>query len=129
MIALISILGLICIAVGQTSTQTAPAATTGPPEHVTAPTPAHGVPAEGPFFPPSYPVRPPGDPAVVERGKHTFGANCGFCHGSDARGGSTGPNLVRSQLVLDDQHGELVGAVIREGRLAKGMPKFNMSEE
>jgi cytochrome c oxidase cbb3-type subunit III len=128
-IASLFITGLICIAAAQTPAQTPPpAATPTTPERAPARAPAHGVPAEGPFFPPSYPVRPPADPAIVQRGKQVFIVSCGFCHGTDARGGSTGPNLVRSQLVLDDQHGELIGTVIRDGRLAKGMPKFEMSE-
>jgi mono/diheme cytochrome c family protein len=112
------VLGLLCMGLAQTQTQTAPAP---------AAPPTHGA-AAGPMFPPSYPVRPPADPVVVQRGKQIFGANCGFCHGSDARGGSTGPNLIRSQLVLDDQHGELIGVVVHEGRLAKGMPKFSMAD-
>jgi cytochrome c oxidase cbb3-type subunit 3 len=73
----------------------------------------------------AYPVRPPADPAAVARGKQTFGVSCAFCHGSDARGGETGPNLVRSQLVLDDQHGETIAPTIINGRVEKGMPKFD----
>ena len=37
---------------------------------------------------------------------------CAFCHGDDARGGDGGPNLLRSQIVLDDQKGELIGNVV-----------------
>ena len=88
-----------------------------------APTTSPTVPAR--FMAPAYPVRPPADPAAVARGKQTFGVSCGFCHGSDARGGETGPNLVRSQLVLDDQHGEVIAPVIMNGRVDKGMPKFD----
>ncbi len=73
----------------------------------------------------AYPVRSPEDPAAVARGKQTFGVSCGFCHGSDARGGETGPNLVRSQLVLDDQHGETIAPTIMNGRVDRGMPKFD----
>src|SRR5947208_7274597 len=54
----------------------------------------------------AYPQRPPADPAAVERGRGMFSVNCAFCHGSDARGGEGGPNLIRSQMVLNDQHGE-----------------------
>ena len=43
---------------------------------------------------------------MVERGKALYGVNCNFCHGSDARGGEGGPNLLRSELVLNDQNGE-----------------------
>lgn len=75
----------------------------------------------------SYPERAAGDAAEVARGKTIYSVNCGFCHGSDARGGETGPNLIRSQLVLNDKTGELIGPVITEGRLEKGMPKFELT--
>jgi mono/diheme cytochrome c family protein len=78
----------------------------------------------GPDFP-----RPPGDPAAIGRGKQIFSANCSFCHGSDARGGEGGPNLLRSPIVLNDQHGELIAAVVLNGRVEKGMPKFNITLE
>ena len=47
-----------------------------------------------------YPIRPPGDPAAIERGKALYGVNCQFCHGADTRGGDSGPSLLRSGLVL-----------------------------
>lgn len=75
---------------------------------------------------PAYPTRPPADPAAVTRGRQVFSANCSFCHGSDARGGENGPNLIRSQLVLDDKDGELITAVVQSGRVSKGMPKFDL---
>lgn len=62
---------------------------------------------------------------MVERGKAIYGVHCTFCHGADARGGSGGPNLIRTSVVLNDQNGELIGPVIREGR--EGMPKFDMT--
>jgi cytochrome c oxidase cbb3-type subunit 3 len=74
-----------------------------------------------------YAVRPPADPAVVQRGRSTFSANCSFCHGSDARGGEQGPNLIRSQTVLDDKDGELIAKVVQNGRPDKGMPKFDLT--
>jgi cytochrome c oxidase cbb3-type subunit III len=86
-----------------------------------APPPPHPAPA--------YWERPPADPAVVQRGKQIFSANCSFCHGSDARGGEGGPNLTRSQLVLDDQNGERIAVVVQNGRPEKGMPKFDLSTE
>lgn len=71
----------------------------------------------------------PPDPAAVDRGQKLFVANCAFCHGSTANGGSTGPDLVRSVLVLHDQGtGQEIGKVILNGRPDKGMPKFNMAE-
>jgi len=76
----------------------------------------------------AYPQRKE-DEAAVERGRATFSTNCAFCHGADIRGGDGGPSLLRSQLVLDDQKGELIGPVIRSGRADRGMPAFALSPE
>ena len=70
--------------------------------------------------------RPPVSAAVVAHGKEVFSANCSFCHGDDARGGSVGPNLIRNKVVLDDQSGELIEPVVHGSRQAEGMPKFNL---
>lgn len=78
---------------------------------------------------PAYPVRPPADPAKVALGKQIFSVNCSFCHGSDARGGEGGPNLIRSELVMNDNDGELIATVVQNGRPDKGMPKFDLSLE
>jgi cytochrome c oxidase cbb3-type subunit 3 len=75
----------------------------------------------------AYPQRPPADPAVVERGRGAFAVNCAFCHGSDARGGEGGPNLLRSQMLLNDKQGEGITAIVQNGRPDNGMPKFNFT--
>jgi len=67
------------------------------------------------------------DPAQVERGKALYGVRCTFCHGADARGGESGPNLVRSGLVLNDTKGELIAPVLQNGRPEMGMPKFDLT--
>ena len=77
---------------------------------------------------PDYPERPPAPPERVAHGQQLFSGNCSFCHGSDARGGEKGPNLVRAQVVLDDQHGELITPIVQNGIPAQGMPKFALSE-
>lgn len=94
-----------------------------------APSPA-GAESQRAFYHrhPAYPPRTPAAPAVVAQGKQLFQANCSFCHGSDARGGETGPNLVRAQVVLDDQHGEMIAPIVHNGIPGKGMPKFDLSE-
>ena len=63
------------------------------------------------------------DRAAVERGRALFAPKCGFCHGNDATGKS-GPDLVRSTVVLHDENGNLIGPVLRAGRPARGMPAF-----
>lgn len=77
----------------------------------------------------SFPQRAPVPPAVLAQGKSIYGVNCNFCHGSDARGGEGGPNLLRSELVLEDRKGELIGGVVRNGRPDAGMPKFDMTDQ
>ena len=53
------------------------------------------------------------DAATVERGKTLFSIHCSGCHGPDLRGGDAGgPNLLRSQVVLNDQHGELIRPIV-----------------
>ena len=71
--------------------------------------------------------RPPVAAAVVAHGQEVFSANCSFCHGDDARGGSVGPNLIRNTVLLDDQNGELIEPVVHGSRQAEGMPKFNLA--
>jgi cytochrome c oxidase cbb3-type subunit 3 len=77
--------------------------------------------------PEAYPQHPPGDPAAIDRGKAIFGVQCSFCHGSDARGGEGGPNLIRAEIVMRDQNGETIAPVVQNGRVDRGMPKFDLS--
>jgi cytochrome c oxidase cbb3-type subunit III len=74
-----------------------------------------------------YPARPPADPAALDRGKMLYGTNCAFCHGNDARGGDGGSNLLRSEIVLDDKDGELIGDILRNG--VSSMPKFELNKD
>src|SRR5438876_6224030 len=76
---------------------------------------------------PDYPVRPPAPPEQVSHGQQVFQSNCSFCHGSDARGGEAGPNLVRDEVVLRDQNGELITPIVQNGIPAQGMPRFGLS--
>src|SRR5688572_5124193 len=101
-----------------------------------APAPAGGQPPAGGQQPPggrgqgrggqaTFPAqqRPPGDPALIQRGQALYGASCRLCHGPDLRGGDMGGvNLLRSQLILNDQKGELILPVVRNGRQTPGLP-------
>jgi cytochrome c oxidase cbb3-type subunit 3 len=62
-------------------------------------------------------------------GGSLFQQNCAFCHGRDAGGGETGPDLTRSKLVSADVGGDKIGDVVLHGRPDKGMPAFNFSSE
>jgi cytochrome c oxidase cbb3-type subunit 3 len=67
-------------------------------------------------------------PALVKSGEGVYQQNCTFCHGRDAGGGETGPDLTHSKLVADDVKGDKIGDVVRNGRVEKGMPRFNLSD-
>jgi mono/diheme cytochrome c family protein len=58
-----------------------------------------------------------------------FQQHCAFCHGRDAAGGETGPDLTRSKLVITDDDGDRISEVVRNGRPEKKMPGFNFSNE
>src|SRR5689334_5694415 len=66
--------------------------------------------------------RPQFPAEAVERGRAQFAQSCAFCHGPNANGGTHGPSLIRSAVVRHDENGNLIGAVVREGRPEQGMP-------
>ena len=76
----------------------------------------------------AYPDRPKAPQEVLDRGKAVYGVNCSFCHGSDAGGGESGPNLLRSGVVLEDQNGELVSPIVHGARASLGMPRIDISD-
>src|SRR5262249_28611508 len=66
---------------------------------------------------------------VIPAGEGRFVSECGFCHGRDAAGGETGPDLTRSMLVAEDFRGDKIGPLLRSGRVDKGMPSFSLNLE
>ena len=69
-------------------------------------------------------VPPQFDRVSAERGQTLLAANCGFCHGTNARGGAGGPDLTRSPLVQEDLDGRQIGELLKTGRPDRGMPNF-----
>jgi cytochrome c oxidase cbb3-type subunit 3 len=67
--------------------------------------------------------------SLAEAGGSLFQQNCAFCHGRDAMGGETGPDLTRSKLVLADVDGDKISEVVHNGRPEKKMPAFNFSSQ
>ena len=113
-----------------------PASTTSPAQPPRAPAaPAPAAPQGGGRQGSPASVRPPQSasndvyPAdQVQAGQGLFTAQCGFCHGRDAMGGETGPDLTRSQVVAEDVRGDKIGPIVHSGRPEKGMPPFAMSD-
>jgi cytochrome c oxidase cbb3-type subunit 3 len=95
----------------------------------TAQQPASGSQAENAAKPSATVVRKSYPQAQIQSGRDLFRQDCSFCHGRDAGGGETGPDLTRSKLVTQDLDGEKIGAVVRNGRPDKGMPPFDRSED
>lgn len=64
--------------------------------------------------------------AAEQNGKAIFQQNCAVCHGANLTGGR-GPDLIRSTLTREDKSGDLIGPVVTQGRVDKGMPPFSLS--
>jgi len=128
----IAALAALAVIAPHVDAQQTPPPAAPPPAGQPPATPPAG-PGQGRGRPAVFPAqqRPPGDPAVIERGKAAYAVTCSACHGVDLRGGQLGgPNLLRSQLMLNDQHGELLIPVVRGGRPEKGMPPMpTMAED
>lgn len=71
----------------------------------------------------------PASSSLATAGALLFQQNCAFCHGRDAQGGETGPDLTQSRLVRRDRGGDQIAAVIRNGRPEKKMPAFHFSNQ
>jgi mono/diheme cytochrome c family protein len=67
-------------------------------------------------------------PEQARAGQAIFSAQCGFCHGRDAMGGETGPDLTRAAMVAADVRGDKIGTLVRNGRVDKGMPSFTLGD-
>src|SRR5215831_8004570 len=52
---------------------------------------------------------------IIASGSDLFQRDCAFCHGRDAGGGETGPDLTRSKLVSTDIKGENIEGVVQNG--------------
>ena len=53
------------------------------------------------------------DPAAALRGRSVYAAQCINCHGSTAKGGPNGPDLIRSVAVLRDRLGSHIAPAMR----------------
>src|SRR5580700_3261867 len=63
--------------------------------------------------------------AQNDAGKRQFETRCARCHGADATGGESGPGIVTQIAARSEAD---LAAFIREGRPARGMPAFALSD-
>ena len=72
--------------------------------------------------------RTPIDAEAIKRGQALLVERCGFCHGSNARGGAGGSDLTRSEVVQEDERGKQLGEFLKVGRPERGMPPFELQD-
>ena len=58
------------------------------------------------------PRTPPVDQAAHDRGRALWASECIDCHGSQARGSDTGPNIIRTKTVNYDRSAQAAGSVL-----------------
>ena len=72
-----------------------------------------------PPSPQVIPRTPPVDPAALEQGRTLWAQQCVNCHGTQARGSETGPNIIRTTVVNGDRSsftpGSVLGPFLKKG--------------
>jgi mono/diheme cytochrome c family protein len=69
------------------------------------------------------------DFAAAERGKTVWIAECITCHGAQARGTDTAPNLLRSLVMLRDRYGSEIGPFLKRGHpMQSGKPASSLTD-
>jgi mono/diheme cytochrome c family protein len=65
--------------------------------------------------------------AAATRGRKVYAAECINCHGTHARGGDKGADLVRSEIVLHDRYGSTIGPYLKKGHPTQTTPPANLT--
>jgi mono/diheme cytochrome c family protein len=68
------------------------------------------------------------DPAAADRGRRVYAAECINCHGSHARGGERGADLIRSVVVLHDRYGSTIGPFLKKGHPTQTTPPAQLTQ-
>ena len=69
------------------------------------------------------------DFALADKGKDVWVGECITCHGTQARGTDTGPNLMRSVVLLRDRYGSELGPFLKKGHpLQSGKPASSLTD-
>lgn len=73
------------------------------------------------------------DDAAADRGKVLWAANCITCHGTQARGSNTGPNLIRADTPNYDRYaakaGDVLGPFLKKGHPTQsGKPSASFTD-
>jgi mono/diheme cytochrome c family protein len=68
------------------------------------------------------------DEAAANRGRAVYAAECITCHGTHARGGDKGADLVRSEIILHDRYGSAIGPYLKKGHPTQTTPAAQLTE-
>jgi mono/diheme cytochrome c family protein len=85
-------------------------------------------------LPQVIPSSPPVDPAAHDQGRDLWARHCIDCHGTQARGSETGPNIIRSPIVNWDRTsftpGSVLGPFLKKGHPTQsGTPLSALTDE
>ena len=86
-----------------------------------------GPPPAGSAFSPGPADRQVVDAAAADRGRKVYAAECINCHGTHARGGDNGADLVRSEIVLHDRYGSTIGPFLKKGHPTQTTPAAQLT--
>ena len=68
------------------------------------------------------------DEAAANRGRKVYAAECITCHGTHARGGDKGADLVRSEIILHDRYGSTIGPFLKAGHPTQTTPAAKLTQ-
>lgn len=68
------------------------------------------------------------DEEAALRGRKVYAAECITCHGTHARGGDKGADLIRSEIVLHDRYGNTIGPFLRNGHPTQTTPAAKLTQ-
>lgn len=83
----------------------------------------------GPAFSPGPADKQVIDTAAADRGRRVYAAECITCHGTHARGGEKGADLVRSEVILHDRYGSTLGPFLKAGHPTQTTPPAQLTEK
>jgi cytochrome c oxidase cbb3-type subunit III len=107
-----------------------PAAGRGPARQTAPPTPtAGGGRGRPPALSPGPADKQVIDTAAADRGRRVYAAECITCHGTHARGGEKGADLVRSEVILHDRYGSTLGPFLKKGHPTQTTPAAQLTEQ
>ena len=92
----------------------------------TAPAPTAGR-GRGSAFSPGPADKHVVDPVAAERGRKVYAAECITCHGTHARGGDKGADLIRSEIILHDRYGSTLGPFLKNGHPTQTTPAARLT--